>query len=158
MTATLPPSGQLSNEANTVDQQRQLFENLRDCVEVLQEDGGGGSGGSLSTGTAGVNISGDMLLVLVNGFLYPADPTNVAHGPLVVGVSIGAGLANSTITYATSGDVAGGSWTQGSRYYAGANGILSTTPQAPGATWQKSVGIAKSASVLTLNMGPTILL
>lgn len=116
--------------------------------------GPSGSGGGQAS--AGETISGHTLVVMINGLLYEADPTNAAHGPLVVGVASQSGTTGALINFTQVGVVTGGSFVQGQRYFAGLNGVLSTSPQAPGAVWMKSIGLAEDSTDLIVNMGPTI--
>ena len=113
--------------------------------------------GSTGSGTVGAsNISSDMAIVLVSGLLVPADPTNIVHAGLPIYIATQAGTSGATITYAAAGDLAGGAWVVGTRYYAGLNGFLSTTARAVGAVWAKSIGVGKTSGIIAVQMGPTI--
>lgn len=119
-----------------------------------------GASGTTSnqSGTCGENISAYKVLALRNGLLYHADPTNVEDVSKVIGVSTQSALTGQTVEYVQFGDLSGGVFTANTRYYLGFGGALSTQPVANGAAWRKSIGISKSSSVISLNMGPSILI
>ena len=112
------------------------------------------AGGSYS-GIPGAVISADTLIVLIDGLLYPADVTNASHANYPMFVATQSGNIGVSIIYRDSGEVLGGSWVSGTRYYAGA-GTLSTSPIYSGATWGRIVGVAKSGTVLTIQLGPVV--
>ena len=116
-----------------------------------------GAGNSFP-GICGGQISSGCVVVLSDGLLYRADPTNLAHAPLVAGISSQSGNIGDTITVISAGDLDGESLTQGSRYYVGLNGSLSTTPIAVGAMWVQAVGIAQTNSMLLVKLNPSVTL
>lgn len=107
------------------------------------------------SGIAGETISAHKVLVLSSGVLLHADPTDTSHAGLIVGVSVSSGNIGEEIRYLQAGELSSGTFVSGARYYCGLDGALSTTPLAVGAAWRKSIGVAKSASVLVLSPGPT---
>ncbi|MBX9669379.1 MAG: hypothetical protein K2X93_17270 [Candidatus Obscuribacterales bacterium] len=106
-------------------------------------------------GTAGETISAHKVLVLVDGELFHADPTDIAHIGLIVGVSVSAANIGEEVRYLQAGELTGGSFAEGERYYVGLAGALSTTPLAVGAVWRKFIGVSKSTTVLVMSPGPT---
>jgi hypothetical protein len=127
-------------------------------VELLQQGPPGPQGLSAAQFLAecGVTISSGTVVVMVNGLLYPADPTNPDHAALVVGISTQAGAQGMMISVYSSGELTGESLVQGSRYYVGLNGALTTTAIAPGATWAKCVGLAATSSTLVIQTSQPI--
>lgn len=114
-----------------------------------------GIAGSLSASVCGENISAYQVVVLISGLLYRADSSNLSHPSFVVGVATQSGTTGGTITYIQNGEVSGGSFIAGQRYFAGTSGALTTT--APTTGWLKSIGVAESSSDLIVEMGPTII-
>jgi hypothetical protein len=119
--------------------------------------GPAGSGSTISV-ICGVSISAGIAVCLINGFIYPADPTNAAVNGLYVGVSTESGSESSTISVAQLGVVTTTGLVEGSRYFVGLNGILSTTPVAEAAEWMRYVGTAQSSTELVLVSSMSIVL
>lgn len=111
--------------------------------------GPAGSGSTID-GLCGVDIAAGIAVTLVNGLLYPADPTNASVNGLYVGVSTEAGSVDDTITISQLGALTTAGLTQGDRYFVGLNGVLSVTPIASGATWMRYIGTAQSSTELVL--------
>jgi hypothetical protein len=115
--------------------------------------------GNFLQAIAGANIAIFTAVVMVNGLLLPADPTNVVHSPLFVGITITSALTGHSIKYATSGELDGMlGLNPGQRYYVGLNGSLSLSYSAPGATWKKFLGQAKTTTSFILLPGTSVLL
>lgn len=101
--------------------------------------------GQTADGICGAAISKFMLLVLLGGELFPAEPLNLSHAGYVVGVAAEDGIIGEEIQYVTGGELQGGTWITGQRYFAGSAGLLSTAPLVPLAKWRCYVGISESA-------------
>jgi hypothetical protein len=119
--------------------------------------GAPGSGATNSI-TAGENLSGHRIIAILNNLAYLADPTNLSHGLVTIGVVRDAVSVGNTAIYYLTGEVSGGAFTANTDYFVGLNGTLSTTPRAPGATWMKRIGTAISSSILVIDPDPVILL
>lgn len=111
--------------------------------------GPAGSGSTID-GICGADIAAGIACVLVDGLLYPADPTNSIQANLYVGISTESGLTTATITIAQLGSLTTTGLTLGSRYFVGLSGALSTSPIASGAEWFRYVGTAQSSTELVL--------
>lgn len=123
-----------------------------------QGPSGPAGSGSEITGICGANISIGTACVLVDGLLYPADPTNLSQSGLYVGVALTSGTTSQSITVAQLGTVSTSGLSAGSRYFVGLLGILSTTPIAVGANWMRYVGTAQSSSALILVSSVSVVL
>lgn len=108
-----------------------------------------GTGSSIS-GVCGANITKGIIVVLVDGLLYPADPTDSTVAGLYIGVATESGMTGQTITVAQLGMITLSGLTAGDRYFVGLLGNLSTNPIASGATWMRYIGTAQSNSSLIL--------
>lgn len=120
----------------------------------------GPSGGALSA-IASIDLEtlGNAVVVLDSGELALADPTNVAHATLLLGVNVTTGLATTSVDYITEGEIIGLSGlSRGSLYFLGLNGTLSTSPEAAGATWLRALGNANSATSFVLDKQFPVLL
>jgi hypothetical protein len=120
-------------------------------------EGPAGSGATI-TAICGTSITAGIAVCLVNGLLYPADPTNVDVNSLYVGVSTESGSESDTITVAQLGSVTTSGLTEGDRYFVGLDGVLSTTPVAMGAEWMRYIGTAQSTTVLILVSSVSVVL
>jgi hypothetical protein len=107
---------------------------------------------------AGEDITAFTVVVIVNGLLYQADPTNAAYGPLVAGIATIGGIAGQSINVVQEGEIDGmtGLVTD-ARYYAGTNGALSTSPTVMSFAWRRSMGVAKSTTQFIILPAPSIL-
>jgi hypothetical protein len=115
-----------------------------------QGPAGPAGSGSEITGTCGITIAAGKACVLVDGLLYPADPTDVSQAGLYVGVSLTGGTMGQTITVAQLGVATTSGLIAGDRYFVGPSGALSTNPIAVNATWMRYIGTAQSSSTLIL--------
>lgn len=106
----------------------------------------GGSAALVVTATAGETLSGHRVLVYRNGLVYYADPTDPDDIESPLYLSLGAALAGDPIQAIPLGELteSSWSWSPDDRIYLGANGLLTTTPSAPGAAWMAVVGYAIS--------------
>lgn len=119
----------------------------------------GPSGASaLFEGTAGASILAFTAVVMVAGLLYPADPTDISHAGLVVGLAISSASVSDPVTVQVVGEVISGVFPSNSRMYIGLAGVLSTSPSAIGAVWKKSIGLTKNVTTLVLSIQPTIII
>lgn len=116
--------------------------------------GPAGPGSGAASAICGETISTYQVVALVNGELFKADYTNMAHAGRVVGVSTQSGTAGSTITYVSNGEVLGGTFVQGTRYFAGTAGGLTST--VPTSGWLQQIGIAESNSELVVQLGQVV--
>lgn len=127
-------------------------------VSVAQQGPPGPPGtGSLLLATCGTNISIGICVVLIDGQIFPGDPTNPSHAPLFIGVSTESGLTNQTIHVAQLGSITLSGLSE-TRYFIGLNGTLSTSPVAMDATWMRYIGTAESATQLILVSSVSVLL
>jgi hypothetical protein len=120
-------------------------------------EGPAGSGSTINA-VCGTSIAAGIAVCLVDGLLFPADPTNVNVNGLYVGVSTESGTESSTIAVAQLGLVTTTSLTAGSRYFVGLLGNLSTSPIASGANWMRYVGTAQSPTELVLVSSVSVVL
>lgn len=108
----------------------------------------GAGGSSEGLALAGVDIGVYTVVVLIDGFLYPADPTEEDHAGYVVGIAKQSVIAGAILRYQMLGEVQGGSFTTGARYFVGLNGQPSMVEKAVGAKWRMSIGVGKSSDTL----------
>ena len=109
---------------------------------------------------AAAALSGHLVVVTnANGDLAAADPPIAAHGFAVLGITRGAASSGAQATVATSGtiDHSGWTWTPNAPVFLGANGSLTQTPFS-GAVFLKVMGLALSATRISVNLQPTLYL
>ena len=88
-----------------------------------------------------------------------ADPTNVTHASLLLGMTVTTGLMGDTVDYITEGEIIDLSGlSTGDLYFIGLNGTLSTSPMAGGATWARALGNANSTTSFILDKQFPVLL
>lgn len=106
-----------------------------------------------------LNTLGTVIVLNTSGELIPADPTNINHATLLLGMSISTGSIGDTIQYLTVGEIAGMTGlTTGQSYWLGLNGSLSTSYLAAGATWFRFLGNAQSTTSFILDKQPPVTL
>lgn len=110
----------------------------------------GPTGTSYITGITGENIGTYLLLVLIDGLIYKADPGDLSHVGKLIGISITAATIGNQIFYVQNGKIGGTGLITDARYYAGPAGVLSTNPTYGGALWRKSLGVAESPSAFVI--------
>jgi hypothetical protein len=117
------------------------------------------SGGANLTGTAGANISGHVVVRYDNnGLIQVADATILSHANKIVGITTGAVTTGNEATI-QNGDLmvhVGWSWTPDEPVFLGASGAL--TQSTSGLLFTQVVGIANSATSITINIQPAIVL
>lgn len=109
---------------------------------------------------AAASISGHVVVVTnANGDVAVADPTIAAHGFSVLGIARGAATSGAQATVATAGTMehSGWTWTPNAPVFLGANGSLVQTPYS-GAVFLKVMGLALSATRISVNLQPTLYL
>jgi hypothetical protein len=107
---------------------------------------------------AAAALSGHLVVVTnANGDVAAADPTIAAHGFAVLGITRGAASSGAQATVATSGtiDHSGWTWTPNEPVFLGASGSLTQTPFS-GAVFLKVMGLALSATRISVNLQPTL--
>ena len=133
-------------------------------LEVAEQGPAGPPGTSSSATdylvTAAVPLSGHIAVVLdASGQAIPADPLNAAHGNAVVGLTKGAASAGSQTPIAALGAMEhlGWTFTPDQPVYLGASGTpVQTSPL--GAAFLKVLGMAQSATRITVSLQPAIYL
>lgn len=110
--------------------------------------------------TAAVALSGHTAVVLdASGQALPADPLNAAHGNAVVGLTKGAASAGAQTPIAALGAIEhlGWAFTPDQPVFLGASGMPVQTPPL-GAAFLKVLGVAQSATHITVSLQPAIYL
>jgi|SRR5579872_1198799 len=103
---------------------------------------------------AGVDLLtvGTVVVLTTAGTLILADPTNMAHATLLLGMTVSTGRMGANIEYLIVGEITGlSTLTVGQDYWLGLNGTLSTSYEAPGATWFRYLGNAESSTKFILD-------
>jgi hypothetical protein len=117
------------------------------------------SGGANLTGTAGGNISGHKVVRYDNaGLVQLADASILTHANKAVGITTGATTTGAEVTI-QNGDLMvhnGWSWTIDTPVFLGTNGSL--TQSTSGLAFTQVIGIANSATSITINIQPAIIL
>ena len=127
--------------------------------------GGSGSGapgppgpagaGATFNAVAGQALSADKAVYMAaDGKVYLASALTVPQGTLV-GFTQTSALINASVVVVSMGEVGiGGGLTAGAEHFLGVAGGVVATPVAPGIA--HSVGVAKSATTLVVNIGTSI--
>lgn len=130
------------------------------AVISVGEQGPAGPPGSGVIGSApsGENINVHFGVALVGGLLYNVDTTNLAHANKYVGIALQSSIAPDVVEFQQMGELyAAGMFVPGARYFLGNGGRLTTnSDEVAGATWKKSIGIAKDVNNLVIMLGPTV--
>lgn len=131
-------------------------------IEVAEQGppgpaGGGGGSGDLQV-VAAVAVSGHVAAVLnAAGAAVPADPLNALHGAAVVGITRGAAALGNSVALVSQGSLEhlGWTFTPNLPVYLGASGALVQTAPV-GASFLKVLGMAQSATRMTVSLQPAI--
>jgi len=116
----------------------------------------GPSGTGTNTSTisqiAGIDISGGIAVIMVDGVVYPASNTTLSHSSKVIGVTVGAVIQGASVNVQTSGVLNGFSGlTSDLPVYLSSTGQLSTTLPTSGFILQMGTTIASDTVVINLN-------
>lgn len=108
-----------------------------------------------STVAAGNTLSPYTAVVSVGGSYLAADPTNMAHFGMVVGIVVDQQLNGGTPIIKQTGELHGSPWNQGP-WYIGLNGALTQTiPDT--AKWVQRVGVGNGATMVIVMYPPIAL-
>lgn len=129
-------------------------------IVAIAEQGPPGPPGTGSTiiATAGTTIALGTVLISTGGKVYPADPTNLAHASIVVGIALQSKTLNENINIAQLGQITLSGIVQDAQYFVGLNGILSTDIIAPSALWFRYIGLGESDNTLLVASSSSVLL
>lgn len=162
--ATLPPAAVVRHETSVVvtrqgGETAAVRQKAATSVAILRGVPGqrglqgipGPAGGAAIQRIAGAVLSALRLVYELDGAVYPLDWADADHMDLLLGITLTAADAGSTVNVQRSGvvDDAGWNWTPG-RVYLGADGALTQTPPAGG--FDVLIGVAVSATCLLLNI------
>jgi hypothetical protein len=114
------------------------------------------------TAVAGVDLLtvGTVVVLTTDGTLIIADPTNIDHANLLLGMNISTGHMGDNINYLTVGEVTGLSdLSTGELYFVGLDGSLTAQSDLPvdGALWLRALGNAQSSTSFILDKQTPIL-
>ena len=106
---------------------------------------------------AGTTISSPIAVALIGNEIFPFDITDENHYGKLIGVSLTAGLAGTTIIVALQGEAETGSiiFTEGETYFIGATSYL--TNIAPTVGIYQIVAVAKTTSKILINIQQPII-
>lgn len=102
-------------------------------------------------GAAAGSVSVFTAVIMDGGTFEAADPLNATHAGRVVGVAM-TSATNGPIVVLAKGELQGGSFEAGARYYVGANGSLAVAPLVNGAAWSQAIGIGKNNGTLIVDI------
>lgn len=117
-----------------------------------------GTNASVFSASAGVTISAQTAVALINGVVVPAQNTVLEQFGNVVGVSQNGGVPGTLINIQQSGEISLSSWawTLNKPVYVGPNGPLTQT--APTSGFLQIVGIPITPTSLSIGLQPPIIL
>lgn len=118
------------------------FTTISSSIWLAQNSGGGGGGSELHF-IAGEQIVAPCVVVVNNGLAYKYQQSNSASYDTKIGIAVTSANINQDVKVVMMGKAnVPSSFVQNSIYYAGANGILTTTaPSTSGVSLQVGVGI-----------------
>lgn len=134
--------------------------NGRDGRDGADGRDGRDGAGTITTRTPRVRILPGSVVVSDGDFYaVPADPFNLAHCGLVLGVTALGGEIDGIVAIQSSGDLdsVSGLFTGGEDLFAADDGTLTRIPPTTGPdrpAWRQSVGKSSSASRMVVNLGP----
>ena len=153
-----------------------LIQRFRGLVDVSGlMDGGGDPGDPISNyytkaetlsvishdviGAAVGAVSGLKVVAAVSGGYSVADPTNVAHAGMVVGVALTAAASGGTIHITSFGTMTDASWAWSlyTPVYLGLNGTLTQTCPTSGVVFTQQIGFPLDATTLMIRPSVYIL-
>jgi hypothetical protein len=112
----------------------------------------------ISTYTAGENLSAYTVCVQADDKVYAADSSDITHAQKVVGLATTSAITDADISVQSIGIITniGWSWTPGDKIYYTDAGTVSTT--LPIAGFVQQIGVASSATTITIDLGLCIAL
>lgn len=138
-------------------------EPLTSAVVSGAEQGPPGPAGESATGNAtqvvaGVTISANTAIALVNGQAVPAQSSEATQAGNVVGISQNGGPAGTLIDIQQLGEMSLSSWNWvlGNPIFVGPNGPLTQTP--PTAGFSQIVGVPISATSISIGLQAPVLI
>jgi hypothetical protein len=113
----------------------------------------GPTGSAEITVVAGEPLGGHRVVVLLSGHAYHADPLNEEHRDAVVGITVGAISLGATGQVRLIGEITESSWSwvPGLPIFVGTMGVP-TQVFDPARAWSRTIGIAKSATAMVVQI------
>jgi hypothetical protein len=114
------------------------------------------TGHTIFVGSGGVN-GFQVVYLASNGTARPADGTNQTHAGKVIGLTTAAQSEGVPATIQLAGEIENIAWNlvAGEVYYLASGGEISQTP--PDTGFVQRIGVAKTSTILVINLGEPVL-